>query len=160
MKKFLALLFLLTFSAISLSGCWVASMFDSDNWPTVAPAKNDLVGEWKISAESLQKYQSKGIALEQSAVLQLKSDGNFIFEHYLDCDTFATKCADKNISGTWKINYQNKEYYNLVLVYATSENSSKIFSIGIWNKKSPYLLWTFFGDLDDGNYVFYEKVAN
>ena len=144
---------------------WISGCINSDLKKGLN--ESDVVGVWKMSADSLKLLTREGFQPEASYkyTLTLKPDGKC---HFASANVGITEGIYMIADGEWKLEhvttgdskFLKKNVLNIAL------NNANIDTIYITNiqfnftqKRGNLLLWNYFGDPDSCEYIEYERVT-
>jgi hypothetical protein len=129
-------------------------MIDSQNWPTEEPVIEDIVGTWLVSDDSINFAKEKFDLDYEGSKLVLNPNNTFEFHNFLDCD-FDVNCkVIEKLKGNWSIQKWGIHFEVQLLPQQNKYSNIQVF---IWNTQAPYRLWVALSDLDNGNYIFYDR---
>ncbi len=128
--------------------------------PEQRPAEEDLVGVWTLNSSSLKRMQDE-LGYEVSVYrLTLRQDGTFELVNMpkwrppLDESTGTFYSG----SGTWKISNLG-DHWHIALRFSSLDGYEQGMNTSFYlaGPEPPYLIYNYFGDPDEYNYIEFER---
>jgi hypothetical protein len=151
--------------AAALGGCGGAgTALDSEEWPRGAaekPAAADLVGTWRLSAESAALARRKLGGGEFRTKVELRQDGTASVRQVPGCIAAAgagpatDAKALRDIDGKWSLSAP-QGYWAVTI---SDKGGQAVLELYLWNRRAPYRLWQAIGDPDTGDFLFLDREA-
>ncbi len=139
----------------------MGTALDSAEWPTRKPASKNIAGSWVLAPESVKLARAKGGYGDFSTTIVLSEDGKLEIKGLPDCvPAGGFREAGKTFAdykGTWELE-EPQGYWGVAARTATgSDSAGRTFHLGLWNTQAPYRMWFAVGDIDEGNYLFFDR---